>query len=95
MRSIRKVSILLTIIISLIFLVTTSAEKVYVMKFSWIDQPDPFGQSTKGLKMKYFENLKSAISYAFNKYGEDIKILIIKKPDLVIPLYNAPKGGES
>jgi nickel-dependent lactate racemase len=49
----------------------------------------------KGLKMKYFENLKRAISYAFNKYGEDIRILIIKKPDLVIPLYNAPKGGES
>jgi nickel-dependent lactate racemase len=33
----------------------------------------------KGLKMKYFENLKRAISYAFNKYGKDIRILIIKK----------------
>ncbi|MGB9857426.1 MAG: nickel-dependent lactate racemase [Dictyoglomaceae bacterium] len=51
-------------------------------------------EDVKRLKMKYFENLKNAISYAFNKYGENIRILIIKKPDFVIPLYNPQKGGD-
>lgn len=48
MRNLRKFFLLLTVIVSLIFLVTSSAEQVYVMKFSWIDPPDPFGQSTSG-----------------------------------------------
>lgn len=48
-------------------------------------------ENVKKLKMKYFDNLNNAISYAFKKYGGEVKILIIRKPDLVIPLYNSKR----
>lgn len=39
------------------------------------------------LKMRYFESLKDAISYALRKYGENMRITIIKNPDFIIPKF--------
>jgi len=39
------------------------------------------------LKLKYFEILKDAFSYALSKYGQNMRILIIKNPDFIIPQF--------
>lgn len=44
----KKFLLSLTILMLIFLLTSISAQQVYVMKFSWIDPPDPMGQSTSG-----------------------------------------------